>query len=165
MDITTAKRFTIGDKAYAHRKELKGSDYYPTPPSLVWELLKTNEMQGRRDFYEPACGKDRAIANELIKAGLQVRATDIEYGDDFLSSREWHETIITNPPFSLFDEFVRKARTSCSLFAFIAKTNFFGAYQRHQDGVWQHLKKVYIFNRQVDYRSPIREDGCFKLAT
>jgi hypothetical protein len=157
------EEYTCNDgKAYAHRQAMEGLDYYPTPPSLVWELMKTDEMQGRRDFYEPACGKDRAISNELVKARFAVTATDIIHGDDFLLSKEWHETIITNPPFSLFDEFVRKAKTSCSLFAFIAKTNYFGAYQRHQEGIWQHLRKVYIFNRQVDYRSPIRDDGVFQ---
>ncbi len=45
----------------------------------------------------------------------------------------------------------------------IGKTNFFGAYKRNKNGVWKHLKKVYVFNRQVDYRTPYRKDGHFHV--
>src|SRR6516164_8797696 len=128
-----------------HRKH--PSDCHPTPKSLVWALLATGEFDDVTDVWEPAAGYG-AIADELIKAGFSVKATDIITGTDFLTTTEYHQAIISNPPFSLWDEFVAQARITCRKWAFIGKLNYLGAYQRS----WQNLKSLYIFNRQVDYR-------------
>jgi hypothetical protein len=83
------------------------------------------------------------------------------WGLDFLEDYTWKEFdyLIMNVPFSKFDLFVLKAQEiTKDKFAFIGKTNFFGAYNRNKNGVWKHLKHVYIFNRQVDYRF-FREDN------
>jgi hypothetical protein len=159
-------------KAYANKKQLlekPESDFYETPISLVWELLKLPVMEKINTIVEPACGK-LAISNELIKHGLNVSSTDINSGCDFLSDSRYNKSaypisdaIITNPPFSMFDKFVIKAKELSPKVIMIAKTNFFGAYQRNIKGVWKDLSHVYIFNRQVDYRTPYREDGNFNV--
>jgi hypothetical protein len=153
-------------KAYANRKpkiERPKSDFYPTPKSLVWELLETKEFDPLQPTWEPACG-DGAISETLKDHGFQsVMTTDLRFGDDFLISNRKVSQIITNPPFSLFDQFVNKAKASSDKFAFIGKVNFFGATGRNNRGVWKHLKKVFIFDRMVDFRSSTREDGWFSV--
>lgn len=153
-------------KAYANRKSEKErpeSDFYATPKSLVWTLLdECIEIDKSEEIWEPACG-ELAISNVLTDRGYTVTSTDIRRGEDFLSSPRKCNAIITNPPFSLFDEFVEKAQSCSEKFVFIGKTNFFGAYGRHRDGIWRHLRNLYIFNRQVDYRSPARDDGAFHV--
>jgi hypothetical protein len=137
-----------------HRKH--ASDSHATPKSLVWALLATGEFDDVSEIWEPAAGQG-AIAGELVKVGFHVKATDIITGTDFLTTEEYREAIITNPPFSLWDEFVAKARCSCDKWAFIGKLNYMAAYQRS----WHNLKALYVFNRQVDYRTPLRHDGLF----
>lgn len=141
------------------------SDFYETPPSLVWELMKLNHFDYEKKVLEPACGNN-AIVNELKKYWKnQVIGLDILNGGyDFLKKHDKVDYIITNPPFSLFDKFVMKAKeVTKEKFCFIGKVNFFGAYQRQKNNIWKNLKYVYIFNRQVDYRSLIRKDGLFNV--
>jgi len=70
--------------------------------------------------------------------------------------------IITNPPFSLWDKFVWKAKSlQCPKFAFIGKTDYFSAHGRNISGLWEGLRYVEIFDRKVDFQTPYREDGLF----
>lgn len=168
-------------KAYANRnkKELRPiSDFYQTPKSLVNMLLLDEDflqqfhkvskkafLENRKIvILEPACGKG-AISGLLKQLpNVEVIEHDINIDNvDFLFYQpEKHiDMIITNPPFSIFDNFVNKAKSISDIVWFIGKTNFFGAYKRYEQGVWNNLEYVKIFNRQADYRSEQREDGKF----
>lgn len=154
-------------KAYASRNKKDDrpeSDFYETPKSLVWELLKLPVLSGCKTILEPCCG-DYAISSELEKYGYEVTAKDIKYGNDFLEEKysEKFDAVVTNPPFSLFTDIVNKAKTVSNKVVVIGKTNFFGVHSRNIDGFWKHLKDVYIFDRQVEYRTPHREDGLFMV--
>lgn len=150
-------------KAYANRKKLSErpeADFYSTPYSLTWELLNTGEFSDKQKIvYEPACGSF-AISSQLEKAGFTVICDDIRTTNkDFLTCSIHYDYLITNPPFSLFDEFVMKAKECSDKFAFILKTNFLGATGRREKGIWKSLKSLYIFDRQIDYRSPLLLSG------
>lgn len=169
-------------KAYTNRKpvnERPDSDFYPTPAFLTEELLKSSEFAGITEslkrlchrekrkpcILEPACG-DGAITKVLQKhlGFCDILSHDIRTdGVDFLTYMPLRkiDVVITNPPFSLFDEFVKKAKEVASVVIFIGKVNFFGAYNRHLHGVWNNLRDVMVFNRQVDYRTESRSDGKF----
>ena len=153
-------------KPYANKKPKKErpeGDFYGTPISLLWELLKVEEID-YSDILEPCCGMGY-LSNEMEKQGMNVTANDLYYKNevDFLKYEKQHKTIITNPPFSEFDDFVQHSKNiATDKIIMIAKTNFFGAYKRHYADVWDGLKNLYIFNRQVDYRSEYDENGLFK---
>lgn len=170
-------------KAYANRKPVENrpeSDFYPTPGVLVEKLIKSppfcelsgnytglaEETEDRKMcILEPACGYG-AITRILEKHldFCEIISHDIRTdGVDFLSyiPEKKIDMIITNPPFSLFDEFVKKAKEISPVVIFIGKVNFFGAYNRQREGVWNNLRDVMIFNRQVDYRTVSRDDGKF----
>jgi hypothetical protein len=153
-------------KNYANRKpvsERPESDFYSTPISLVWELSKLDILEGDIPIYEPADGNG-AITDTLCNLGYSCHGDDIRTtGKDFLQCTQHYPVIASNPPFSLFDEFVLKAKEVSNHIIFIAKTNFFGAYKRQKMDVWDNLKSVHIFNRQVDYRTPTRDDGLFHV--
>lgn len=155
-------------KAYANRKKIEDrpkSDFYETPYSLTWELLKLGLFDFNKGCLEPASGMGaiHSILNDIFRWGCMGNDIRIT-GDDFLDWTEKYPYIITNPPFSLFDEFVLKAKEiATEKIAMIGKVNFFGAYKRVEKGVWKHLKHVYIFNRMVDYRTPVRDDGLFHV--
>lgn len=146
-------------KAYANRKQEKDrpeSDFYASPyPIMKYYILNHFPYDLPKEIYEPASGEGH-ISRVFKETGLtNVIEDDIRTtGKDFtrLSLEKRHEWIITNPPFSLFDDFVMSAKRNSDKFAFVLKTNFFGAHGRNIRGVWKGLKYLSIFDRQIDYR-------------
>jgi hypothetical protein len=154
-------------KAYANRKkkeERPENDFYATPSTLIEELYKTGELDSIKTVLDPCCG-EKIFEKTLSKYGLEFTSRDIKYGNDFLEGcyniKKW-DAIVSNPPLSLFDAFVEKAKRVADKVIFIGKVNFLGVHSRNINGLWNNLKRVYIFDRMVDYRSSFREDGKFK---
>ena len=144
------------------------NDFYCTPFSLTWELLK---KQNITKAWEPACGLG-SITKPLIDNGVDVSCSDIDPEFDPKGiSRQFFEftlpqqpVIISNPPFSLWDVFVFHAKMlDAKKIIFIGKTDYFSADGRSKSGIWNNLHHVYIFNRKVDYQTPYREDGLFHV--
>lgn len=134
----------------------KPSDVYPTPVDgtesiipLIQEMSKAfEEIHGRpiRRIWEPACGDGR-LARVLEWHGYEVISTDIrEYsgygqgGIDFLNHDPlidfgWDigeiDMVITNPPFSLSVEFVRKALTVTPWVIMLVKQNYYNTQNRY----------------------------------
>lgn len=159
-------------KAYANRKpknERPKGDLYHTPKSLVWvaEDIIKKEFK-KKTILDPCCGHF-SMSREIEKLGYKVILNDLysetvfnkDYTKQDFFNREKY--IITNPPFSLFDKFVIKAKTHCKKFMFIGKTDFFSAHKRNKTGLWNNLKAVYIFDRKIDLQTPLREDGLFHV--
>ena len=162
-------------KAYVSRKpkeEQRKSDLFETPKCLTWKLLETGEFDYSKTILDPACGRGaisnilsekkyfgygNIVSRDILTTPCNLRSVDFLKMDP---KEKQYSYITTNPPFSKFDDFVMKAKEiATEKFAFIGKTNFFGAYQRYEKGVWKHLKHVYIFNRQVDYQGSIHPEG------
>ena len=98
-------------------------DNFPTPPwatrALQEHIIADAGPFRKMDCPEPACGAGH-MARPLKEYFGKVRATDIHaYGHgavaDFLAgpleagSVDW---VITNPPFRLAEEFIKRARSS-----------------------------------------------------
>ena len=152
-------------KSMYKRKNPKGDDIYHTPFSLVWKLLEHEKFH---DCLEPACGEyaivKAARGNPNCDFTLAYDLNDPNTGDDFFNHKKWDGDILTNPPFSLWDEFVTHAKKICSnKICMIGRLNYLGCKGRSKSGIWEHLKKIYVFNRYVDFRTPFREDGHFHV--
>ena len=87
------------------------NDYYATPKEVTLALLAVEDIV--YPALEPACGEGH-IAKLLT--GGEVIATDLvdrgygNYQADFIKDNfSRYKTVITNPPFNLFQEFVEKA--------------------------------------------------------
>lgn len=108
-----------------HALRERGADLYETPREAVLALLRHTRLP--EAIWEPACGPG-AIVRELRAVGHRVVATDlVDYGErrcpdsesgrDFLleqAAPEGIDTIVTNPPFRLADEFIRHGLRLCS---------------------------------------------------
>lgn len=100
------------------KRERRANDFYPTPweATAALAVAERHRLAGRR-IWEPACG-DGAMARELEARGLDVAyASDLIdrgyglTGADFLSAElpPGVDAIVTNPPFSHADRFIRHA--------------------------------------------------------
>lgn len=155
----------LGNKRKESRPK---NDLYCTPFSLTWELVKKYDLQ---NVWEPACGQS-SISNALKQKSIDVVESDID--PDFDPTRKSNSffefteplanTVISNPPFSLWDLFVFHAKfLEINKIIFIGKTDYFSAAGRYNSGIWNNLKHVEIFDRKVDYQTPYREDGLFHV--
>lgn len=114
MSNEAVKRQTSRKRKYA-----EGWDYYPTPPWATRALLEHQEMD-MTTIWEPAAG-----AGDMMKVFYEVSPTRVSGSDinprhrdierlDFLSPLEncngpQADWIVTNPPFTLLDDFIRTA--------------------------------------------------------
>jgi hypothetical protein len=137
------------------------NDFYATNPESTRALLEVEEII--YPALEPACGEGHI--SKLLKEG-GVHSSDLiyrGYGEgnvDFLVDvdREYYrtrfhgefpQTIITNPPFSLFQEFAEKALSIAQ-----AKVIMFGklqALEGQKRGAFlqsSHIKTVYVFKKR-----------------
>lgn len=143
-------------------RERAENDYYATPQSSTTALLDAEEII--YPAWEPACGEGH-IAKLLNGEVYASDLIDRGYGEvsDFLQTAKRFETIITNPPFNLFQEFAEHA-----LILADRKVILFGKLQalegKKRATFMQNspLKTVYVFkSRQNPLRngSEVDENG------
>ena len=128
----------------------RAADFYPTPPECTVALMDFLEARATlynaypdkdrcRAIWEPACG-DGAISKVLEARGYEVLSSDIrsdesvygEKGVDFLScgkDRDF-DWIITNPPFCLAEQFIRKCVEINRPFALLLKSQYWNSSKR-----------------------------------
>jgi hypothetical protein len=144
------------------------SDDFETPYSMTQQLFE-NEIFDDRPVLEPACGNG-AISKILEKKFSTVISSDVERC--FITSDFYdYKYIITNPPFSLWDDFVEKAKAvATEKFAFLGRIEFLTGLKRFNENVYYDpeypLTKIYLFVRKVnlsftDQYPALREDGKY----
>lgn len=146
---------------------------FPTPPWATRALCEwMSDAYGRldvRDCLEPACGRGHMSA-PLAEYFGSVEASDVvDFGighvSDFLMSGEDRrfDWIITNPPFSLAEEFtieaLRRARVGVAMFV---RTSFLEGTGRHTRLFSQHKPKAVL---QFTERVPLVKGRCDAKAT
>jgi len=131
------------------------NDYYATPPSAVKRLLEVETFSPK--ILEPACGQGH-ISEVLVEHWYTVESSDVVdrwYGEmsDFLAREELFDgSIITNPPFSMSQEFVEKALSlipEWNKVAMLLRIQFLEWVKRHE--MFKHFppRYVYVFSRNI----------------
>jgi len=130
------------------------NDFYATHPDSVKALLKVEEI-----IYpasEPACGEGHI--SKLLTGGELYSSDLVDRGygkqEDFLKSNWKVETVITNPPFSLFQEFVDKAlRIATKKVIMFGKLQALEGQKRATFLQKTPLRTVYVFKKR---QQPLR---------
>jgi len=153
-DEVTSRRASIAAAIVASYKrwERKPADLYPTPVDGTESLIPVLdvmrnylELDRPVTIWEPACGDGR-MARVLEWHGFDVLGTDIREtpgyglgGVDFLkdaprtmgwSPQDDVDMIVSNPPFSLAEEFIRKALSITPNVAMLLKATYWNAASR-----------------------------------
>ena len=132
------------------------SDFYETPYSLTRLLLDREGMNG--SICEPAYGNG-AIVKVLKEWGYDCHFSP----SDFLKQTTKYDIIITNPPYSLSQKFILKAKElSRKKIVFLLPLSYLHGKKRF-DEIWSDknfpLARIYIFTRYPLLGEPLREDG------
>lgn len=135
----------------------KESDFYETPYSLTKLLLQSESIKG--NVLEPAKGKG-AIEKILTESGLEVKAYDKER--DFFTETNHYDWIITNPPYSLALEFIKKAKLHSNNIAFLLPLSYLHGKKRYEEVYTDNkfpLTSVSVFTRYPMLGEALRDDG------
>jgi hypothetical protein len=135
-------------------------------PKYATQLLIPYIAANVKRVWECAAGEGR-IARVLLDNGFKVEATDLQKGVNFLEQKDTFSTdiIVTNPPFSLKEEFFRQCLKFGNPFALLIPFDMNGWIVEAFDK-WgcQGL----VPNRRINYITPntlkrIHEGETFKL--
>ena len=135
----------------------RGNDLYETSECATLALLRVEQLPKR--IWEPACGRG-AIVRVLRAHGHEVLASDlIDYGDptcfyrrDFLLEHKLPkccECILTNPPFSLAEEFVEHALELCPHVIMLLRLAFLESERRSHILDTGSLARIHVFRRRL----------------
>ena len=123
-------------------------------PEVTDALLRFLDLPKTTVIWEPACG-ELDMVSAMERTGYSVIATDISRGQDFLKEPlpacDW---IITNPPFSVSDKFIRRCAEHGKPFALLLKSQY-----------WHAAKRIALFSEITPtYVLPLtwRPDFLFK---
>ena len=158
-------------------RERINNDYYATPPEATRELLNNFGLNDCNKIWEPACGEGH-ISKEIrkwfndINSSCKLLSTDLinrGYGTggiDFLkinSNSEKYDCIITNPPFKLAKEFIKKAISLSNKYVIMfAKIQLLEGLGRKELFEKNPPKYVYVFRNRINplrNGSPVDEKG------
>lgn len=117
--------------------ERREADYYPTPHA-AYEPLSDIIPKGAV-ILEPACGDGR-IVRYFRTQGYQCNGYDLHEYDyvcnveqrDFLTDAMPSDWTVTNPPFSLAQEFIEHAIEISKHVMFLLRLDFLGTTGRHR---------------------------------
>lgn len=138
----------------AKKRELRNkNDFYPTPKWCVDELLaelKPKCMSGK-NFLEPCKGDDVIFDKVSLLQPLHREYCELTEGRDYLKVHYSTDIIITNPPFSLAQEFLTKSLGEAQFVAYLLRVNFLGAQKRFE--WWQGIEPdhLFILSRRPDF--------------
>jgi hypothetical protein len=137
----------------------RGADLYETPAVAVEALLRVLPLPGG-EIWEPACGRG-AIANVLRAHGHRVVCTDLIdygvdstaiYGVDFLQATvppPGVTTILTNPPYSIANDFVAHALELCPNVMMLLRLAFLESERRSPILDGAGLARVLAFRKRL----------------
>jgi hypothetical protein len=118
-----------GSTIIGHGKNRNENDFYPTPSEVTFAFLENISWPTNITVWEPACGQNHMV--DVLKTKFtNVIGTDIQTGNDFLTSQMLEaDACVTNPPFSLSVEFIKKA-TEYPYAAMLLKSTYWHSAKR-----------------------------------
>jgi len=130
-------------------KKTKSDDRYGTPPKAVDLIIPYLNLDWL--IWECACGQG-SIVNHLTKSGFKVVGTDEDH--DFILGKPLEcDCIVTNPPYSLKNHFIRECYQSGKPFALLMPLTALESEDR-QKYYREHGLELIIPNKRIQYTMP-----------
>ena len=115
------------------RGEVLENEVYPTPLGCVLSLMSVIQFRPTDIFLEPCTGDD-VIRDQVPLPEYRKLWAEIRRGRDYLAaSFPQVDVIITNPPFSLSEQFIRKSfseLTPDGTLIYLQRVNWLGSIKR-----------------------------------
>lgn len=136
------------------------SDFYITPFPCVRALIDNIDLKGK-SILDPCCGTG-VIGKVLKEYEYTLTEYDIENGTDFFDETREFDVIISNPPYSIKDDFIFKALMIAKEIYFILPYNvgnynqFHGRFMKFNLFIGKYLMTPKFFMTQEETENPKR---------
>ena len=144
------------------------SDVYQTPYSMTGALLDVVGIWKGCSILEPCSGQGAIIKVLRDRGYTKVTEGCIEKGFDFFTIKDRYYAVITNPPYSRFQEFVERSFVVArNLIAFLLPISYLQGKKRYDRLYAENsnngfgLASVNVFVRMPMLSGKIREDGKY----
>ena len=127
---------------------LNKTDFYPTP-TWCYENLDINWSQFST-AHEPCCGDGRII-DWLEEQGVPTTYSEINEELDFFEWNEEVDLILTNPPFSLAQEFIDHALPRAQTTIMLMRINYLGSIKRHEWWKEKCPTALYVLSKRPSF--------------
>ena len=124
-------------------------DFYPTPLSAFEPLLPL-VRQLNCPVWEPACGDGRLV-KAMLDFGILADGDDLNSGYDFLKDTTQRGCILTNPPFSLAQEFCHHALKHSTHVFMLLRLNFLGSLKRKQWWIQHEPSALFVLSQRPSF--------------
>ena len=128
----------------------KSADDFQTPPSALEPLFSF--LPRNWVIWEPACG-NLNLVKAFDLAGYKTISTDIKKGQDFRLEERECDCIITNPPFSLKEEFLARCYELKKPFALLMPLTALEG-QKRQEMYRKHGIEIIIMPKRINFETP-----------
>jgi len=160
LQMKKGKNFSANNSKGIRKK----SDFYETPYSLTEHLFEREDFDKDLSVCEPACGGGAIV--DILNKHWTDRVFSYDQEKDFLKEKDKYDYIVTNPPFSLAQEFIQQARkVARKKFAFLLPLSYLHGKKRYDEIYMSDtykLKTVYVFTRYPMLGDKLRKDGKYK---
>lgn len=130
-------------------KKNKSDDRYGTPPRALDILIP--HLDKEWSIWECACGTG-SIVNYLSKKSFNIFGTDVDH--DFILGKPLEcNCIVTNPPYSLKNHFIRRCYEIGKPFALLMPLTALESEER-QKYYRKHGVQLIIPNKRIQYTMP-----------
>lgn len=144
-----------------HKKD--SSDDFQTPAPAINPLLP--HIRKEWHIWEPACGKFNLV-HAFRGKGYKITGTDIKYDnfDFLLHTIKNYDCIITNPPYSLKTEFIKRCYELGKPFALLLPLTTFETGKR-QYYFKKYGVQVIFFDKRINFETPDGKNNGSWFAT
>lgn len=129
-----------------------GADDFQTPAFALEPLFPYLKPEWK--IWEPAMGEGNLVAGLRVH-GYQVEGSDIKTGHDFLVSKRNCDAIVTNPPYSLKLEFLKRCYELGKPFALLLPLTALETKAR-QKLFRQHGVEIVLFPERIKFVTPTK---------
>lgn len=152
--------FIIGNKSGSGRQmpDRVPNDLYPTPAQATAAIVREEYELFHGTVWEPACGLGHIA--EVVRQespAKEVRASDLQnlgYGGelDFFKAKNEADTIITNPPYSLAQQFIERAlEVATRGVIMLARLELLHGQKRHSFWTENPPSRVHVHSASLPY--------------
>lgn len=129
------------------------NDFYPTPEYTIDSLLETMKLKKINTFLEP-CAGDFAIYKKFEDYCNSMEWCEISKGKDYLKTYfPTKDLIVTNPPFSLAEEFLTKSlsESEADCVVYLLRLNYMGSKKRLDFWKENPPKKIIVLSKRPSF--------------
>lgn len=127
------------------------NDYYPTPIYSLQPMIDRVDFSRVKTFLEPCSGDGRilnAIPDNIEKCSCEIMDNKNYFDHQF----DDVDLIITNPPFSLAMEFLKKSLSEAKTVCYLQRLNWLGSKQRKEFWNRNPPNKIFVLSKRPQFK-------------